>query len=242
MSLPPSEQTIAIIGGTSLLESPLFHDARRFSVETPYGEVELLEKEQLLFLQRHGLKSYTPPHRIDHRANMAALKAHGATHIMAVGSVGSMRVDYPPGTVLVPDDFLGLQVTESFYDDARGHQVPGFAMAWRQRLLDCWPQSEMSIPVINGGVYWQTRGPRFETPAEIRMHQPYSDVVGMTVASECLLARELEMAYAAICIIDNYANGVSDEPLTYEAFKSKVAENEARLGSLLLALMERLTA
>ncbi|MEG3638876.1 MTAP family purine nucleoside phosphorylase [Magnetococcus sp. PR-3] len=234
-----SQPKIAVIGGTSLLESPLFSQAKEHQITTPFGNITLLEKERLVFLQRHGLGHYTPPHLINHKANLAGLKEHGITHVLAVGSVGSMKLEYPPGTFLIPDDFLGLDVTPTFFEDARGHQVPGFDTPWRQQILNAWP-AQMNGSVVNGGVYWQTRGPRFETQAEIRMHQPFSDVVGMTVASECVLAREIELPYAAICIVDNYANGISDEPLTYEAFKAKVAENEARLISLLRALLEQL--
>ncbi|ABK44397.1 methylthioadenosine phosphorylase [Magnetococcus marinus MC-1] len=237
-----AQRKIAVIGGTSLLESHLFSGAKEYPIATPFGKVTLLEKQGLVFLQRHGMDHYTPPHLINHKANLAGLKEYGITHLLAIGSVGSMKLEHPPGTFLIPDDFLGLDVCPTFFEDARGHQVPGFDPAWRQQILAAWPPSESFGAPVDGGVYWQTRGPRFETQAEIRMYQAFTDVVGMTVASECILARELDLAYAAICIVDNYANGISDEPLTYAAFKQKVAENEARLGSLLHILLERLSS
>ncbi|MBF0136090.1 MAG: MTAP family purine nucleoside phosphorylase [Magnetococcales bacterium] len=218
----------ALIGGTSLLESRRFRNAERRAVATPYGEVYLLFQAGLIFLQRHGLDAYTPPHRIDHRANMAALQAAGAEQILAVGSVGSLRRDIPPGAVVFPDDFYAPHLAITFHDDFRGHRTPGFAGPWRERLLALWRQQGLPAPV-DGGTYWQTLGPRFETPAEIRAHQSLVHIVGMTLAAECILAGELDIPYAALCMVDNYANGLTDHPLTYADFKAQVQTNEQNL-------------
>ena len=94
----------------------------------------------------------------------------------------------------------------------------------------------------DGGVYWQTIGPRFETPAEIRLLAAHADVVGMTVASECVLARELGLAYAAVCVVDNLANGVGDHPLTIEEFERGKAANRDRLLGALGAVVPELAA
>lgn len=218
----------ALIGGTSLLESPLFAGAARRTEKTPHGPVVLMEHGELLFLQRHGVESYTPPHLINHRANLKALQQAGAERILAVGSVGSLRLDIPPGAMVVPDDFYAPHLGLSYFEDVRGHRAPAFDASLRQRILSVWQRSSLPPPVA-GGVYWQTIGPRFETPAEIRAHQPIAHVVGMTVAAECILACELEIPYAALCMVDNYANGLVAEPLSYEAFRQQVRANEARL-------------
>ncbi|MEO5346242.1 MAG: MTAP family purine nucleoside phosphorylase [Magnetococcus sp. YQC-9] len=228
--------TIALIGGTSLLEARRFQDAAPRRIQTPYGAVTLLEQDGLLFLQRHGLGTYLPPHLINHKANLSALHQAGTTRILAVSSVGSLRADIPPGTFLIPDDFLAPQVNLSLFEDARGHQTPGFNAEWRQQILDVWSNTDLPKP-HPGGVYWQTRGPRFETPAEIRMYQPYAHVVGMTVASECILAADLKIPYAALCVVDNLANGLDANPITFAAFKEQVKANEATLLLILETLL-----
>ncbi|MEO5330703.1 MAG: MTAP family purine nucleoside phosphorylase [Magnetococcus sp. YQC-5] len=232
--------TIALIGGTNLLESNRFRNAGTRRIQTPYGPVTLLEQDGLLFLQRHSLGNYIPPHLINHRANIHALCQAGAHHLLAIGSVGSLRLDIPPGSCVLPDDLYAPQVTHSFFEDARGHQTPGFDSAWRSRILETWHATDLPRP-LDGGVYWQTTGPRFETPAEIRFHQAHCHIVGMTVASECILAQELELPYAAICMVDNYANGLTPEPLTFAAFKQQVRANEAQLLLILETLLLTLT-
>jgi len=104
-------------------------------------------------------------------------------------------------------------------------------------VLSCW-RRHSDVELADGGVYWQTIGPRFETPAEIRLIASYADVVGMTIASECVLAGELGLAYAAICVVDNLANGVGGAPLAVEDFEAGKATNRARL----LAGLEQVVA
>lgn len=232
---------LALVGGTSLLESSLFRDATPWTLSTPYGSVTLLEQEGILFLQRHGLETYTPPHRINHRANLYALQQAGVQQILSVGSVGSMRESILPGTVVVPDDFYAPQVGISFFEDQRGHKAPGFHKQWRETVLTIWQNSDLPQP-LNQGVYWQTLGPRFETPAEIRLFQPHVHVVGMTVASECILAGELDLPYAALCMVDNYANGIGAEALSYESFKAQVHANETRLIHIVQTLIKEIVS
>jgi purine nucleoside phosphorylase len=230
---------LAIIGGTSLLESDLFREATPSLVTTPYGPVTLMEQESVIFLQRHGLESYTLPHKINHHANLMALKNSGVSHILSVGSVGGMRKEVAPGSVLIPDDFFAPHLAPTFFDDTKGHIAPGFDKTWRETLLSTWKECPLPQP-IDGGVYWQTIGPRFETPAEIAFHQPHVHVVGMTIASECILACECAIPYAAICMIDNYANGVADDELTFESFKKQVRANESQLLDIIRNLLEKL--
>lgn len=230
----------ALIGGTSLLESALFHDFSPRHVATPYGDVTLMQRDSLIFLQRHGATRYTPPHRINHLANLSALQQVSARRILAIGSVGSMRHAISPGTLIVPDDFYAPHLGLTFFDDHRGHQAPGFHPGWRQELLDLCEGLGIP-PLLDAGTYWQTVGPRFETPVEIRVHQPHCHVVGMTIASECILAGELGIPYAALCMVDNYANGVAEEAISYELFKSQVRDNEQRIEQVIKALLPTLS-
>ena len=122
---------------------------------------------------------------------------------------------------MAPD--LGL----SFFDDQRGHLIPALDSDWRRGAIECLAAA--GLQVADGGVYRQTPGPRFETAAEVRMLAEHAHVVGMTMASECVLAAELGIAYAAVCSVDNYANGIGEAPLTREEFLAGVAATRAKL-------------
>jgi 5'-methylthioinosine phosphorylase len=170
-------------------------------------------------VQRHGsADAYVLPHEIDHVANLRGLAEQGCDRVLAVASVGSLRRDLPVGTFVCPDDFIALHIGLSIFDDTRAHTTPGFSPRWRSEVLAAW--SETGEAPVDGGVYWQTIGPRFETPAEIRMLASHADLVGMTIASECVVAGELGLEYAAICVVDNLANGLAEGELS-------VAEMEA---------------
>ncbi|MBF0096514.1 MAG: MTAP family purine nucleoside phosphorylase [Magnetococcales bacterium] len=231
--------TLGLIGGTSVLAAAPLRHALRHDVETPYGTVALLAQNGLWFLQRHGLDGYTPPHRINHLAHLLALQQVGVQRILAIGSVGSLRLDIPPGTLVLPDDFYAPQVNPTYFADQRGHRPPGFHRAWRSTLLQAWQKSGLPLP-HDGGTYWQTTGPRFESPAEIRMMAAHAHLVGMTVAAETILAGELEIPYAALCMVDNFANGLQETELSYASFKAQVHANEERLLLILQRVLEEL--
>ena len=148
---------------------------------------------------------YVLPHEIDHAVNLRPLAEQGCDRVLAIGSVGSLSPELPVGSLLCPDDFIALGPGPSIFADARAHSAPGFDPRWRAEVIEAWAAGGQAPR--DGGVYWQTRGPRFETPAEIRLIAAHADVVGMTIASECVVAGELGLDYAALCIVDNLANG-----------------------------------
>lgn len=163
-------------------------------------------------LERHGEAGYELPHRIDHEANLRRLLDAGCDRVLAIGSVGGLQPQLGPGTFVCPDDFIALGVGLTALEGFEAHRVAGFDPEWRARVVAAWSQAA-EPPLVDGGVYWQAIGPRFETPAEIRLIAAHADVIGMTIASECVIAGELGLAYAAVCAVDNYANGVGEEPL-----------------------------
>ena len=224
---------LALVAGTGLLGES-FPEARRLGVETARGAVVLLDAGSHVILQRHGLDSYRPPHLIDHAANLAALREAGCDRAVALSSVGSLDPELPVGSVVCPDDFIALQLGLSSFEDPRGHVAPGFDPPWRRSVLAAWPG-----PLRDGGTYWQATGPRLETPAEIRMIAPHADVIGMTVASECVIATEMELPYAAVCVVDNMANGLAaageHEPRRLD-MAALLANTEASRGPVLEAL------
>jgi 5'-methylthioadenosine phosphorylase len=187
-------------------------------------------------LQRHGLDRFTSAPYINHRAHLRALADLGCDRVLGLASVGGLRRDLPVGTFLAPDDFIALHLGISFSDGDEVHQVPGFDRVWRAIVLDRWA-ANTDVPLEDGGVYWQAIGPRFETQAEIRLIAAHADVIGMTIASECILAGELRIPYAAVCVVDNLANGVGDAPLTLEEFRGGAVTNQARLLDALNALL-----
>jgi 5'-methylthioadenosine phosphorylase len=188
-------------------------------------------------LQRHdGAGSYTLPHRIDHAANMHALAEQGCDRVLAIGSVGSLHAELAVGSFVCPDDFIALQLGLSALSGVRAHRPPGFDREWRGRVLSAW--REAGAPELrDGGVYWQAIGPRFETPAEIRLMAAHADLVGMTIASECVVAGELGLAYAAACVVDNLANGVGPGGLSVEQMERHRSANVARLRDAIDAVL-----
>jgi 5'-methylthioadenosine phosphorylase len=193
-------------------------------------------------VQRHGgADAYVLPHEIDHAANLRPLVEQGCDRVLAIASVGSLRTDLPVGTFVCPDDFIALQVGLSIFDDTRAHSAPAFAARWRGEVVAAWGAAEGEAPV-DGGVYWQTIGPRFETSAEIRMIAPHADLVGMTVASECVVAGELGLEYAAICVVDNLANGLAAGELSVAEIEADRLINATRLRDGLAAVLPRLGA
>lgn len=200
--------------------------------DLPAGDWELL--------QRHGeAAAYVLPHRIDHVANMKALVDAGCDRVLAVGSVGGLRAELSPGTMLVPDDFIALDAApSSSREGEEAHLAPGFEPHWRRRVLAAL--GEAGAGAQDGGVYWQANGPRFETPAEVRLIAEHADVVGMTIGSECIAACELGLGYAAVCVVDNLANGIGEAALGIEEIESARRHNGERLRRLLAELLPRL--
>jgi len=190
-------------------------------------------------LYRHGVDDYAPPHAVDHVTHLRVLVGLGCDRILALSSVGSLHADLPVGSVVAPHDFVALDqppvASTGTFDD---HVVPGFSVPWRDRVVTVWRDADP--PVVEHGVYWQANGPRFETAAEIRMLAGWADLVGMTVASECVAANQQRLDYAAICIVDNLANGIADQPLTVEEYREGVDANQARLAAALARVVPAL--
>lgn len=204
------------------------------------GIAAVAKRHGAVVVQRHGGGGYTLPHLIDHEANLRSLLDAGCERALAIGSVGSLKADPGVGSLVCPDDFIALQVTVTTFDDPRGHAMPGFDAAWREEVLGTWAQSGAAPPLRDGGVYWQTNGPRFETPAEIGLMAAHADLVGMTIAAECVVAGELGLPYAAICVVDNLANGVAARPLSPQQLERDREDNAARLRDALDAVLPAL--
>lgn len=228
---------LALIGGHSILGSEPAGGFEPRDVETNRGSVRAHERDGVVLLQRHGFDSYTTAARIDHARNLAALRELGCDRILGISSVGGLKPDLGVGTFVCPDDFIALHLGLSLSTEHGGERVPGFDPPWRAAVIDAWAAAD-GPPLRDGGVYWQAIGPRFETPAEIRFIAPHADVIGMTAASECILAGEMGIPYASVCIVDNLANGVAGSELSVADFEAGKERNR----ELLLDALDRVSA
>jgi 5'-methylthioadenosine phosphorylase len=228
---------LGITGGTGFLKGPLLENVEDTVVETGHGEVHLYLGEGFAFLNRHGHDVYRPPHRIPHHANALAFESLGVTRVAGLNSVGSLRPEIGPGTAVVPDDYLSMHPPPTFAEDERLHIVPTLDPYIRALLLAAARETEG--PTVDGGVYVEFRGPRFETRAEIRLVKDHGHVVGMTAASEATLLQERGIAYANLGVVDNLAHGIGAEPLTFEAYERQVEANEERARAILAGVIRR---
>ncbi|MEW6007897.1 MAG: MTAP family purine nucleoside phosphorylase [bacterium] len=195
------------------------------------GDGSIFIKESFVFLPRHGKDKTIPPHIINHQANMLALKSLGVSQIIAINSVGSLKENITPDDFLVPDDYINLWDTRTFYDEKIVHILPELDETTRLLIID--KAKSCGINPIDKGVYVQTRGPRLETKAEIRFLKTLGDVVGMTMASEATIAKELDIPYASLCMVDNYCNGIKEEPLSFSLIKEAQRKKMGKLSIFL---------
>src|SRR4051812_29586766 len=242
----PEVGRLAVVGGNSILGMALCDDlgltARARRVPVSGGPVVVDDADDVVFLQRHGVDGYTVPHRIDHHAHAQALARVGCDRVLALSSVGALKTEYRPGTVVVPDDYFALaQQPDSRYVDERAHSVPGFDPVWRARVVAAWT-AHAPRPPVDGGVYAQTTGPRFEMPVEVRFLATIGDVVGMTIGTENVAMHERGIAHAAVCIVDNLGNGLGTARLTYDEFEAGKRANQAMLVATLPRVLRDLIA
>ena len=233
---------LAVVYGYSLPDGAHPVEGEPVSVDAGGDRpVEAIDAGEVVGLPRHGFDRAVPAPLVDHRANVTALCELGCGRVLALASAGSLRADLPVGSFLCPDDFYAPETAPSFYVDPRGHSIPGFDPEWREAILSVWGERS-ETDLIDGGVYAQTIGPRFETPAEVRALARVADVVGMTLAAETVLAREAKLSYAAVCSVDNLANGISADPLTLEEYGRGRDQTAAALAGSLEAVLPGLTA
>lgn len=212
---------IGLIGGTGF--AALHHDAQRILVETPWGDVPLHHRREgdldLFLLHRHG-EPPVPPHRILHRANVDALARCHVDAILALNAVGALHPDLPPGTLLVPDDWLDQRRHHETFHDATPPTHVDVSQPYcpTLRALLLRHATAHGAPARDGGVYVATDGPRLETRAEVRaLRNLGGTVVGMTGLPEAALARERGLCYASLCLVVNPAAGVSPTAATLRA-------------------------
>ncbi len=213
---------LGIIGGSGLTQLANLDVSHREVVRTPYGEPSgpltfgRIGGRDVVFVARHGYGHTIPPHLVNYRANMHALETSGVKQVISVASVGGIRADLVPGGLVVPHQIIdytwGREMTFQSGGDGPVVHVDftePYDEAVRRLMIDV--AGRIGEEVFDGAVYGATQGPRLETAAEIdRMQRDGADIVGMTGMPEAGLARELEMPYAALCVVSNWAAGRGD--------------------------------
>jgi 5'-methylthioinosine phosphorylase len=243
-------KSLAIIGGTGIDQLEGLETGATREVETPYGEPSrpiqfgTLGQVQLLFLQRHGSPRAIPPHLINYRANLWALRELGATDVVAINAVGGIAEGMRPGRLVIPDQVID-------YTWGREHTIDTgesgalmhieftepYAGDLRRALLAA--AAANGIPHAADGVHGVCQGPRLETAAEIRrMANDGCDVVGMTGMPEASLAREMGLAYASVCMVVNAAAGLDDKPITLQTMRETLIQEASVVRLLLRGLVD----
>jgi 5'-deoxy-5'-methylthioadenosine phosphorylase len=238
---------LAIIGGSGLSRLSSLDIERREVVRTPYGEPSgplifgRLCDQPVMFLARHGYGHTIPPHVVNYRANLWALRESGASAVLSVASVGGIRADLTPGALVVPHQIIDYTWGRvgTFYDrpDEPVHHIDfthPYDEILRKRILAAAVAA--GEPMLDGAVYAATQGPRLETAAEIvRLERDGADVVGMTGMPEAALARELNLPYAAINVVANYAAGRGDSAngIAFGEIEGVLQDAMARVRSVL---------
>ncbi len=218
---------LGVIGGTVFFKKNFFEKFGDFPVHTKFGTVMVKKSDRIAFIPRHGILSAIPPHKISHRANILALKQLEVKKAIGINSCGSLKKEIEPGRIIVPEDYLFLGKPETVFDLQIEHITPFLSQPLRAELLDS--AKKLGVEVLERGVYMQTTGPRLETKAEARMFSQFADIVGMTMASEATLCREIGIEYAAICSVDNYAHGISDSVPSHAEIVEMASRNAGNI-------------
>ncbi|NLO78955.1 MAG: S-methyl-5'-thioinosine phosphorylase [Xanthomonadaceae bacterium] len=237
--------SVAIIGGTGLTSLPGLEITRREVVHTPYGTPSgpithgRYSGKEVMFLARHGYGHTIPPHRINYRANVWALKHLGVKRVIAVAAVGGITERMAPGVIAFPDQIIDYTWGRACtFFDVNLTQVTHIDFTYpydaelRSILIEAARQA--GIDHVDGGTYGATQGPRLETAAEIRrMRQDGCEVVGMTGMPEAALARELGLCYATCAVVSNWAAGVRGETVSMNEIEATLKEGMKKVQQLL---------
>lgn len=245
-----SSLTLALIGGTGL--NQLGGVAESLQIDTPFGppsddiQVVATTPLRILFLPRHGSPHRFPPHRVNYRANLWALKEVGANHVLGVYAVGGMGGVFSPGALAAPDQLLDYTWGRAHtYSDSADTPLQHVDFTWpfdgelRQHLIAA--AREQEIELQDKACLGVFQGPRLETAAEVRRAQRDGcDLAGMTALPEAALARELGLDFAGLAVVSNFAAGILDQPLSEENIAETLQEPMQRVRSLVQALAQRL--
>ena len=241
---------IAIIGGTGVYDPNILENIRDEQIETQYGrtlvKIGEYKGKAVAFMARHGADHSVPPHLVNYRANIAGLQQLGVKNVFATAAVGSLNPAMKAENFVFVDQFLDFTKVRkhTFFEGGEKGVVhldvtDPYCPELRRLLTEA--SGKLGVTAHNGGTYVCTEGPRFETPAEIRMFAKLGgDLVGMTSVPEVVLAREVQMCYATICMVTNYAAGIAEYKLSHQEVVEVMSKNVANLRRLIMETVENL--
>ena len=236
---------IAIIGGTGLTSLAGVEITETIEVDTPYGSPSSalslghFGDKEIIFLARHGNPHAIPPHKINYRANIHALKVSGVENIIAVNAVGGITSEMRPCRIVIPEQIIDYTYgrKHTFSEDNLNEVTHiDFTNPYSADLVKQLATASLmsGLDIFIGGVYAATQGPRLETAAEInKLEKDGCDIVGMTGMPETALARELKINYVCLSLVVNWAAGKSDEEITMEVIERNLKDGMGKVKIIL---------
>ncbi|AKA48659.1 5'-methylthioadenosine phosphorylase [uncultured archaeon] len=239
---------IGIIGGSglySILDDPVSKD-----MDTPFGkpsgnvEIGKIDGIEVAFIPRHGKKHTIPPHRVNYRANLWALKSLGVERVIAVNAVGSLKEELPPGTTVIPDQFIDFTRRRelTFYDGPDVYHISAADPFCEDcnGILNSKAREIGANPHL-GGTYVVVEGPRFSTRSESRMFRQFGDIIGMTLVPEVNLADELSMCYSVLATVTDY-DVWADKPVDASEVMKTMKENEEKVVKIIRESLQQINS
>ena len=239
---------IGIIGGTGIGERLLALGGTPIEIDTPYGTVAATRlprgTHDLILFSRHSAGHKVPPHRVNYRGLASAMKQLEVTACISTAAVGSLNLEWGPGTLVLCDDFLDFTARNlTMFDETVEHRDFSDPFGPAPRAAISAAAAAQGVSIQPKGTYLCANGPRYETPAEIRLYQQWgADVVGMTAASEAILMREANVPYACVAIVTNFGCGLSSTPLDHSEVVDEMLRTGETVVTLLLAAAERMAS
>jgi 5'-methylthioadenosine phosphorylase len=233
---------IGIIGGTGVYDQEKFESIKEIKVYTPFGEtsdlvsVGLYKNVKVAFIPRHGRNHTIPPHNVNYRANIWALKQLGVKLIIASSAVGSLREDYEPGNLVISDQLIDRtkKRLDTFYEGGQICHISSadpFCQQLRLFLIEF--ATKLGLNVKKSGTYVCIEGPRFSTKAESKLFRMWkADIIGMTIYPECVLAREAELCYAPISMVTDY-DVWAEKPVSTKEVVETMKKNDENFKKLI---------
>ncbi|MBN2203299.1 MAG: S-methyl-5'-thioadenosine phosphorylase [Candidatus Aenigmarchaeota archaeon] len=231
---------IGFIGGTGLYDSSMIDNVSEMEVDTEYGSpsdvfnVGLMNGRKVAFLARHGRGHTIPPHEINFKANITGFAKIGVNRLIACCAVGSLKEDYKPGDIVIPDQFVDWKKNSTtFYNTGNVRHVSladPFCSEIRNALIATC--KDLGIACHTKGTYVCVEGPRFSTRAESLMFRNFGDIIGMTGIPEAVLAREKEMCLGILATVTDY-DVWADKPVTFDEIKKTMKENNEKVKKII---------
>ncbi len=239
---------IGIIGGSGIADAGFFEEVEKKEMDTPYGKpsdpfvIGRSGEADVIFLARHGAGHKIPPHEINYRANIWGMKELGVTRLICLSAVGSLKENYRPGEICIPDQFIDFTKSRryTFFDTGKVmHVSTADPFCEDLRTLLAGICTEKGIAHHPTGTYVCIEGPRFSTRAESRMFRSFADIIGMTLVPEAQLARELGLCYACLAMITDY-DVWAEKPVNVAEILRTMKDNAENIQTIIETAINRL--